>query len=246
MRPISIFYHVYCTGNWKDMFEQQMERLRNSGLAKIARNIYIQFVFDEQVPEISFTEKFRAYVVNTTFLLPLKNDITEGEIPTMKMLSFFCKHSVGQNILYMHTKGVTYESTNPLYENVKLWREFLEYFMIDNWEDCNMLLNDYDIVCSTWLKQTHAFNGHATGNFFWARSEYLATLSRVEEVKLFDVFVKNPRIKAEFWIGTGNPNKIYQYVELPENIWGDFFYKYPMMELTYKNKVYPLKVRSKL
>lgn len=77
-------------------------------------------------------------------------------------------------LLYFHTKGITRWSPT-----IQDWRELMEYFCIDRWQDAMAKLDEgYDAVgCNRNLVGPEwPDSWHFAGNFWWAR---VASLERV-------------------------------------------------------------------
>lgn len=212
MKPILIFYHKAEIGDhWQETFSAQMERLNKS-----------------KMPAVQF------------FAVKVGKPDNKGEIPTIEfMVKTLNDLADDFNVLYFHSKGVSYKKDDPKLINVEAWREFLEYFVIDMWATCQTLLNYYDVVCPTWLDETWAFNGHPTGNFYWATSAHIKSLPPVDSVPVADMFKASHA--AEFFIGNKKDIKPFEFVNIPQNVFGDFFYKRKIQENEYKGKIqYPI------
>ena len=74
------------------------------------------------------------------------------------------------------------------------WRKYMEYFIIENYESCLVILDKYDAcgvnLCSNPTK-------HFSGNFWWSTSEYIKKLTDLKDID------RGHRWNAEFWIGSG-------------------------------------------
>ena len=132
-----------------------------------------------------------------------------AEIPTLNSLR---EHSLSEdfNVLYIHTKGVAYLEKGNTKEIVMYWRKYMEHFCIGKWKECLNALDEYDAAGCEFYGSNKHFSGnvnppHFSGNFWWARSSYLRTLPRVEDVILPEIHSAE-RMKAEFWIGSSNRN----------------------------------------
>lgn len=98
-------------------------------------------------------------------------------------------HAVG-DVLYAHTKSAANYS-----EMHDKWRRSMTYFNVVCWRDCVRYLADHDTV-GCHLIDPGDFWG---GNYWWARSEWLAELSPLQY---------DNRYQAEAWIGT-HPGRRY-------------------------------------
>ena len=95
---------------------------------------------------------------------------------------------------YIHTKGVT-APNNP---NQRDWRKYMEYFTIERYEDCIKALETYDVCGVNWHPPLwDVKNYHFSGNFWWARAEYIKNLPPIN--------LDGDRHEAESFLGYGNP-----------------------------------------
>jgi hypothetical protein len=94
-------------------------------------------------------------------------------------------------VLYLHTKGAS-KITIPEQRNALAWQKFMLHGVLDNWKICEQHLDaGADLVGALWY-------WHFKGNFWWARSDYLRTLT---DPILMDHDYRN---HAEFWCAWGN------------------------------------------
>ena len=208
MNKIAIFYHVYQVGDWQNIFTQQIDRIKKSGLFDAAEFIHIGV--NGTLPIFETSEKIK--IVRNLNIDHL------AEMPTLKSLYNFCSEQCQEtdqyNILFLHTSGVSWSAKfqtpeiKSIFDNKTLWRKYQEYFVIDKWRNCISLLNDYDCVSCEW-KEEAILGGveypelkHYAGNIWWANSEYIKKLD-------WNFIQKNKNMErwyCEFLIGSGNPN----------------------------------------
>ena len=115
------------------------------------------------------------------------------------------------HFLYYHAKGVTsYErclrsGKYNEFKNYLYWRKFLEWSVIENWAQCNKLLEDYDVVgCnySDWPMK------HFSGNYWWSKSSYINRIEHINDDEWWARELRenpavNPltwRLRDEMWI----------------------------------------------
>jgi hypothetical protein len=114
---------------------------------------------------------------------------------TLKQLHKFAKQDDGK-IFYAHTKGAwsSDRMANP-------WRVSMIHDTVTRWKECVRALNSVQAAGAFWLKSDHPMHfGHGhffAGNFWWARSDYVARLPRLKN---------EHRFQAEGWIGLGSPS----------------------------------------
>jgi len=111
------------------------------------------------------------------------------EIPTIKLISEFSQTYENVNLLYLNTKGVSYKEN----KNVSAWT----HFMLDKYAECMYKLKEYDAVGCNYLKEP---SPHFSGNFWWAKTDYLRTISTNKLKEKHD---------AERWILSNTPKFSY-------------------------------------
>ncbi len=95
------------------------------------------------------------------------------------------------SVLYAHTKGAY--NLSPV---TAKHREFMTAGVVGRWREAVAALTDHDVAGCFWEPRGHP-EPHFTGNFWWARAGYLATLSEVPDTD---------RYAAELWLGQGHPS----------------------------------------
>jgi len=213
---LAIFYHVAQLNDWrwKLLYQNQIHSIVFSGLYDSLNYFYVGINGDEPLPE---TLPKIIYGYN-------KNKISEAD--TLKTLHNFCQNNDGYKILYIHTKGVSWQN-DPKEYNVHRWRQYLEYFTIWKWRQNINLLDKYDCVGTeywpvAYLNGEKMNFGHFSGNFWWATSSYIKSLDVDFLYNPIDEDIAGQRWKSEFWIGTGNP-KLYNYTNVVKEI-SDLYY----------------------
>lgn len=236
---IAIFYHILQVGDWEKIYCEQMARLQESGLLQVADRFHIGINGDKPLP---FTFS-RDHTIS-------RNNNIRLEYETLKHLYDFCVENDDYRVLYFNALGVNwsekdwYNNKVPvpngylLYgvigENKVLWRKYLEYFNIDNWQTCVKELNNYDCVGAELLNYGTINNEehnllHFSGNFWWTKSDYVRKLN-----PNFMLEYKYDRYNCEFWIGTGNP-KCKSFFNYNKNLYDQPIYEHEYMTM-FKNK----------
>ena len=210
--PIHIFIHVCMIENWKDIFNDQINTIKKSGLYDICEKIHIGLLGDiNNYNDIIFNDnKFNILYIDTRIDL--------YEINTINFIKYFCSkinHEI--YILYIHTKGVRKAGN----EDVTIsWRKMMEYFLIEKFEHCinnldvcdtigNNIVNlhccDINEVC---VNKNHSY--HYSGNFWWSKKSYIDKLVFLNlDLSISSI---NSRYIAENWILSEYPNAIIGYI----------------------------------
>jgi hypothetical protein len=120
------------------------------------------------------------------------------ELPTIHSLH---KHAFVEDmyVLYLHTKGVKHNNRN---KNVLDWVNYLTYFNIEKHETCIQALEDGADTVGVNLQKDKTVPTHYSGNFWWAKSDYLKKLPPC---------VYTHYNSTEFWL---TEKEIGQYVTL--------------------------------
>lgn len=211
---IGIVYHSYLVGNWREIVSQQLERLKASGLYDNADEVHFTVNLAEETEE-EFNKIAKDYP-KSQIEFHINNSF---EYPGIKKVKELGDKYDNMKILYFHSKGVsnnyknyvTRETSSEKVKNIKLWRECLEYFLIDKWEESIEKLNTYDttgVTCN---------GGWYWGNFWWSTSEYIKGCEEVSRWGRWDyeAWLNKGRDSArnfEFWHFSINPyvTKLYK------------------------------------
>ena len=182
------FYHVWTDGHWLKPAEEHMALLAASGLSP---EMYVGFVghdireawswFLSQCPDVKLAAK-----------------ADQGhEAVTLHAMHEWCKDNPGRKTLYAHTKGAFHdERLNDA------WRLAMARKLVLHGRERLPELDTYDVVGMHWITpRQFSFNKvpnpFFAGNFWWARSEYVARLPEID--------LAGERHVAEGWLGQGNP-----------------------------------------
>ena len=237
MKKLAIFHHVYQSGDWEKIYTDQVVKLQNSGVFDAADYLFLGVNGNKELP-------FTLQKTNKT-LFNLNND-PPTEFITIKALYDYCSLHKDANVLFIHTKGVNWTSTEKnknnmiktrdgefttehIYNSTQSWRKYLEYFAIHKWKKCIELLETHDIVGTEWVLESYIENicykiPHYSGGIWWANSDYIKTL---DANFIIDNMIIG-RYATELWIGTKDP-KYYNFHTVDRNL-----YLYPVTESEYE------------
>jgi len=202
------FYFIALINNWREVVKPQLTRIFNSSLMNDTDKLYVHVFYQDE----NDFYRVESLLTNLTSKVEItKSTFNNYEFPTLELVKekskteeFYC--------WYIHTKGVSItENTKTFYHGsqdlsylldcVRDWREYMEYFIIDNSKNClNHLDNGFD-ACGVQLSQAQNPKYYTfSGNFWWSKSSYIQKLP-----ELTPEFKKN-RWNAESWIGMGEGN----------------------------------------
>lgn len=205
---IHIFIHICCIENWIEIFNEQINLIKSSGLYNIINKIHLGILSDLNNINLSIFNdpKFNIiYIDSRNYLY---------EIYTINSIKSFCERENKEiYILYIHTKGVRKMGNDYV---VKSWRNMMEYFLINNYSNCIDYLEYYDTLgcnlinskCVTSenasINQQHFY--HYSGNFWWSKKSYIDKLNYIPlNLSIDSDFT---RFKAENWILSNYPDAI--------------------------------------
>jgi hypothetical protein len=195
------FYHVYADGDWKPAAEDHIEELFVSGLLDELDDMFVGIVGSKENRR-KVKRKLRRFVVA---------EADEGwEQVTLNEVHKYAQHNDAA-IFYAHTKGAWSNS-----ELARQWRVSMTHDTVTRWQECVAALHTVEAAGPYWLKSwepEHADHDFFfAGNFWWARSDYIRTLSPVS--------VSN-RYQAEGWIGLNKPT--VKNMRDGYSYWGNFW-----------------------
>jgi hypothetical protein len=204
--PIYIFIHICCIENWKEIFEEQIDIIKKSGLYNIIEKIKIGILGELfNINDLIFNdEKFEVIYIDKRINL--------YEIHTINSIKSFCSNNLEDDeiyILYIHTKGVRNAGNKIV---TKSWRNMMHYFLIEKYIDCINNLYKYDtlgnnivnLTCNdnNNINKNHSY--HYSGNFWWSKKTYINKLNYINIDYTLNSY--NTRYRAENWILSNYPN----------------------------------------
>lgn len=176
---------MFCVEDCVERFLQTYTKIQHSGLLDKTNNVHVIMVgedcrlFGIQIKEL---DKVTIYYCPNVF----------GEMNTIKFIWDFCQTAPNSQILYTHSKGASKHGN----ANIKAWVDYMEYFLIENYDECLEQLTKFDTVGVDYLP---APMPHYSGNFWWANSNYIKIHKSFEE-GLKHSIINDPRWYCEFWL----------------------------------------------
>lgn len=209
------YVHIATMGDWRHILGEHLSVIQESGLYNACQQIDLCKVGKETLREHAWASE--------------DPDLGNFEYPTLARL--YEQSAIRKGIsFYSHLKGVSkttehwaehkdfYKSfaglttLESLQHNERLWRKYMEYFIFSKYKDCIDALDAHDICGVHWRDKPFP---HFSGNFWWARNDYIRTLRHPTEFRKMhedyrDEMGSNRSI-AEFWIGSGRPRVAVLY-----------------------------------
>tara|TARA_R110000803_G_scaffold136671_2_gene203583 strand:+ start:352 stop:981 length:630 start_codon:yes stop_codon:yes gene_type:complete len=184
---IHIFYHLWCTEFSIEVFIDAFNKIKESELYDNIVTLHVNLTgpYSNQVKVNSIFNDPKISVTN------LQID-SSSEVDTLNLLKSKCRELKDIYVLYLHSKGASKRGN----ATVEAWKNYMEYFNIERWEDCiNKLHKESYNTCGVNLQSEPKL--HYSGNFWWATAEYINTLNEVPY---------NNRLYCEMWLlDTINP-----------------------------------------
>ena len=220
-----LYYHLYCCDNqsvWKKILFEQIEKTVQSGLMRHLNKIKVTAIIQNTETVESLAEYLSDYKVeidiepvsnpydsDIEMISQINTDKTITENYTMRKIYRDCMESSEPfNVCYIHSKGITAHLKEELTRQsmYALWRQFLDWGVIENWKACVDALKSHDIAGVNFYEYP---SKHFSGNFWWAKSDYIkrlpdpSTLNWWKNIKkeTSDSWLKNvsDRFRDEQW-----------------------------------------------
>jgi hypothetical protein len=194
------FIHYYATSDAPGIFTEIVDALFDSGLFAALDCLYLSLhgdpCFGPSVFDLSRT------AAKLRLCQGFLSAGSVGESSTLMYAREYATNSSSvQAICYLHTKGATNNS-----EIQKAWRRYMLDFVVFCWRNAEDKLRSYHLWGVNWSFSDFHFDvkfpvdewqrpyGHFMGNFWWARSDYLANLPLLN-------ISSGSRYLAEVWVG---------------------------------------------
>ena len=213
---MDIFFHVYLKIGYSHILLSKFKKFKLSGLYEKSNKIYLTLFGDDFNTHADFLNDLKELYPKIEYAL-ITNQEFMNEPDTLNfMLKKANEYSSNTPMLYLHTKGLSY--THPIMKrNVEAWVRYLDLFVINKWEECVKALEVNDAAGGLYVYQDPK---HFSGNFWWANSDYLKTLPRINSYNI------NKYNRGEFWI-LSNTDKVYS---VQDNTPEDRYQNYVMNE----------------
>jgi len=186
---MDIFFHVYLKNDFTHILLDKFKKFKASGLYEKADKIYLSLFGDIEKHQ-EFLSDLKDLYRKIEYVI-ISNKEFDNEADTLNfMLKKANEYSSNTPMLYIHTKGVSH--THPiLKKNINAWTRYLDLYTINKWEECIQGLKDNDAAGGFYADDVIK---HFQGNFWWANSDYLKNLPRIDNLNIADLN------RGEFWI----------------------------------------------
>jgi hypothetical protein len=196
---MDIFFHVYLKNDFSHILLSKFKKFKASGLYDNANKIYLTLFGDierhqEFLSDLKdlYSKIEYAVIVNQEF---------NNEADTLNfMLKKAEAYDTNTPMLYLHSKGVSHNNL-AIRKNIDAWVRYLDLYTIYQWEECVNSLNDHDIS-GPFYTGGDGLGQHFQGNFWWANSDYIKKLPRLNKNNI------GQYSRGEFW-APSETNKVY-------------------------------------
>lgn len=212
---MDIFFHVYLKNDFTHILLNKFKKFKASGLYDKADKIYLTLFGDIEKNQ-EFLSDLKDLYRKIEFVV-ISNKEFDNEADTLNfMLKKAEEYEDNSPMLYLHTKGASH--THPIMKkNINAWVRYLDLYTINKWEECLEGLEENDAAGGLYESSDPK---HFSGNFFWANSEYVKSLPRINKYNI------DSYNRGEFWI-LSNTSKVYS---LKDNPTTDRYQNYVMDE----------------
>jgi len=191
-----IYIHVCVLTIWENVLANLLNSIVSSKLIDNVNEVRIGILGDSILVDNFIKEKYPTVWVKLKIIFK-SNNLKLYERPTLQHLRVSSEKEEDFNVLYLHTKGISYKNLN-LSNNIKAWVNMMLYFLVEKYENCLKLLDKHSSIgCKLEKYNNSNKNQHYSGNFWWATSDHIKSLPKI---------IPPGYLSPEFWIGSGKNN----------------------------------------
>jgi hypothetical protein len=185
LNKICFLHSCSINSNSLNILKQMLRCIFNSGLMQELDYLFIVNLGQPVTFNIGNTFRDKVIVINHS------ENVKLFEKPTLNLIWSFSQFHQNVKILYLHTKGVSYNE-NP--SQINDWRNLMMYFLVEKYDTCLEMLDTYSNVGNNYKDEPHP---HFSGNFWWTTSNYISTLQAI---------TSDIRHDCEWWLLNDDPN----------------------------------------
>ena len=193
---MEIFFHVYLKSGYTRVLMDKFKKFTISGLYAKA-NKFNLILFGNVDTQAEFLNELKEMYPKIEYGV-ISNATFNNEPDTLNlMIKKANEYENNTPMLYLHTKGLSYTDSN-LKKNIDAWVRYLDLYVINKWEECVDSLKENDAAGGFYVEDPK----HFQGNFWWANSDYIKNLPKIEPHNLAEYN------RGEFWI-LSDTSKVY-------------------------------------
>jgi len=194
------------------IFETQLQKLNKSGLLEES-SLTLRIGLLDMLVNVSRTFCVKEMIKRRVEVFAVGAEVEWVdplifECGSIHYMQKWCYKNQNSWVYYLHNKGFTHVRDNGIFLNVKHWREFMMFFLVERWTLCANSLAHGAATCGVHiLLEPYT---HYMGNFWWSSCNHIIKITnRCPPGISF-------RHAAEFWLmaNTGLFTDVKEAVEL--------------------------------
>ena len=210
---MDIFFHVYIKNDFSRILLSKFKKFKSSGLYDRANKIYLVLFGDIELHQEFLNELKDTYTKIEYSVIANKEFNSEPDTLNL-MVKKAEQYETNTPMLYLHTKGTSH-SHPVIKKNIDAWVRYLDLYVINKWEECVKALEENDAAGGFYIEDPK----HFQGNFWWANSDYIKTLPRLNTYNITNLN------RGEFWILSGTDKAYAVSGPTPVDMYQNYYYK---------------------
>jgi len=201
LNRISIIHSCLFANQTTKVLEYLFQKLTSSALISELDYVVV-FHYGIPIPRASKLLTFEKAI-----FIHVSNDSSLFEVPTLRLLHRISTEIVSKKgaaaasttqLLYMHTKGVSYST---VYSQIEDWVNMMLHFLVEKHRMCYHLLasDEFDAIGLNYCTHPRMFSG----NFYWVTAEY------VSNSLLPLQYEQSNKYDAEYWLFRSTKIRVY-------------------------------------
>lgn len=207
----AVFLHVYPANAWRMILDDTVAALQASPL----RACGVRFLHGLPAAQWPYTGSDAAFYSYHAEGAAASAAAPSDELDTLTALHGYCQAHPQAVVSYIHGKGTRFPAETDFTRFVRQWdwRRLHLYFLVEAPQGCLAALASgaYD-TCGVNRRRTAFFTDqprpHYTGNFWWARCEYVRTLPRPTDFA-HDATGEEQHYAPEMWLGSSGRVRMF-------------------------------------
>lgn len=195
-KDIDVWFHCWCGNDIIPISNTRLLKIIHDKINKLKKSgLYDNLsTFNIVASQISSKNKFIFDDLKNLYskinLIELPNPEIGNECDTLNLMINKYKSTENEfNVLYFHTKGLSYPENHPITSRMNKWTRYMDLYLIKEWKYAQNILKYYDThgififepgedsrkVDEPDNRKTYA------GHFWWSKSEYLRKLDFISK-----------------------------------------------------------------
>ena len=174
-----VYYHIFVNPFPESvrLVEEQLDTIKNSSIYPLIECVMCCITGNNKPNFDHICQKVATLGNKFKIKKSQLNDTTGERFTLTELLNDAQKDTA---YLYIHSKGITRINQPHMYACVTDWRKCMEFFLITHGERYLYLLENHDTL-GIFKHPTYKLP-HYSGNFWWARGDYLIALQQTSKI----------------------------------------------------------------